>query len=171
MFALLNRFFDLVMMRLPPQAFPASRFLFGLVVVAFFAAALTSNLLVSDDIFYTVKRALLSVLNLCAGAALILMLANRRARWLQTATALLGGETVLIVFMLPVLIAYAMDISNVFIAISQWLLIIWELVFLGHVYRNALDSGMGAGIAIALIYVIASAVIKQTFVPFPAGAG
>lgn len=170
MFALFNRFFDLALMRLPPQAFPASRFLFGVVLVAFTLMVLLSNFMVTGILPYSVARALLSVAILAAAAAIILLLAKRRARWLQTVTALYGGEVVLVVFMLPVLVAYALDISNLFTTISQWLLIVWEIAFIGHVYRNSLDTGMGAGVAIAFIYVIVSAVIKQALVPFPEAA-
>lgn len=157
-------------MRLPPQAFPASRFLFGLVLAAFAAMAVMSNFLASGELAYAFLRALLSVFNLAVAAAIILFIARRPARWLQTTTALYGGEVVLFVFMLPLLVAYAFDISNIFIEISQWLLIVWELIFIGHVYRNSLDTGMGAGIAIALIYVIVSAIVKQSLIPYPEGA-
>lgn len=170
MYALFKRFLDLALMRLPPQAFPASRFLLGIALAAFAAMAVLSNFLASGEFAYALLRALLSVINLAAAAAVILLIARRPARWLQTATALYGGEVVLFVFMLPLLVAYAFDISNTFIVISQWLLIIWELIFIGHVYRNSLDTGMGAGIAIALIYVIVSAVVKQSLIPFPEGA-
>lgn len=170
MFALFNRYLDLALMRLPPQAFPASRFLFGVVLVAFTLMVLLSNFMVTGILPYSVARALLSVAILAAAAAIILLLAKRRARWLQTVTALYGGEVVLVVFMLPVLVAYALEISNLFITISQWLLIVWEIAFIGHVYRNSLDTGMGAGVAIAFIYVIVSAVIKQALVPFPEAA-
>jgi len=171
MSALFKRFLDLALMRLPPQAFPASRFLFGVVLAAFMLMAMLSNFLVTQDAGYSIARGILSALLLGAGAAVILLVTQRPARWLQTATALYGGEVVLIVFMLPILLAYLLDISNVFIVISQWLLILWEVVFIGHVYRNSLDTGMGAGVAIAFIYVIVSAVVEQSLIPFPEGAG
>ncbi|HEX6930436.1 MAG TPA: hypothetical protein VF267_14360 [Gammaproteobacteria bacterium] len=168
MAALFARYLDLVLMRLPPQAFPASRFLFCVTLLAFLAMVLASNFIVSRDITYAVVRAILSVFNLCAGTALILLVARRGARWQQTVTALFGGETVIGVIVMPVLLARSMGMDNIFILLSLLLFLAWELVFLGHVYRNALETGMGAGIFIAVIYVIASTWTKQQLMPFPA---
>ncbi|HEX7030456.1 MAG TPA: hypothetical protein VF254_07660 [Gammaproteobacteria bacterium] len=167
MVALFVRYLDLVLMRLPPQAFPASRFLFGVTLLAFLLTALASNFILSHDPVYSMVRAMLSVFNLCAAAALILLVARRSARWQQTASALLGGETVIGLLVLPVLLARAMGMENVFLFTSVLLFLIWELVFLAHVYRNALDTGMGTGLLVAVIYVIASSVIKQQLMPFP----
>lgn len=168
MFALFNRFLDLVLMRLPPQAFPASRFLFGVTIVACLLVSLGGNYVLSADIGYSIARAALSVFNLCAGAALILAIARRAARWQQTATALLGGESVIGLILLPVLLANAAGIENIFILLSMLLFLAWELVFLAHVYRNALETGMGAGMLIAVLYVVVSLVLKQQLAPFPA---
>ncbi|HEX7047723.1 MAG TPA: hypothetical protein VF275_09165 [Gammaproteobacteria bacterium] len=167
MIALFVRYLDLVLMRLPPQAFPASRFLFGVTLLAFAIVMLVSNFILSGDWVYSLVRAVLSVFNLCAGAALILVIAKRSARWQQTATALLGGETVIALIVLPVLLARTMGMENVFLLMSLLLFLAWELVFLAHVYRNALGTGMGTGLLIAVIYVISSVYIKQLVMPFP----
>lgn len=169
MFALFTRFLDLVLMRLPPQAFPASRFLFGLVCVTCMLVALAGNYALSQDAGYAIGRAILSVFNLCAGAGLILFAARRTARWQQTAIALLGGETIIGLILLPVILANAAGIENVFMLFSMIAFLAWELIFIGHVYRNALESGMGAGVLVAVVYVIASTFIKQALIPLPAG--
>lgn len=168
MFALFNRFLDLVLMRLPPQAFPASRFLFALTLITYALVSLAGNYVLSREAGYSVARTMLSLFNLCAAAALMLAVARRTARWQQTVTALLGGETVINLIVLPVLLASAAGIENVFILLSVLLFLAWELVFLAHVYRNALETGMGGGMLVAVLYVIASSVIKQQLVPFPA---
>lgn len=168
MFALFARYLDLVLMRLPPQAFPASRFLAGITLTAFAVTIFASNLVVAHDPGYAALRTLISVFNLCAGAALILSLARRSERWQQTVTALLGGETVIGLIVLPVLLAQSAGMSNVFLMMSLLLFLVWELVFIAHVYRNALETGMGTALLVAVIYVIASSVIKQQVLPFPA---
>jgi hypothetical protein len=168
MFALFNRFLDLVLMRLPPQAFPASRFLFGVTFVAYLLVSLGGNYVLSADAGYSMARAALSVFNLCAGAALILAIARRKARWQQTVIALFGGESVIGLILLPVLLTSAAGIENIFMLLSMLLFLAWELVFIAHVYRNALETGMGAGVLTAVLYVVASSVIKQQLAPFPA---
>lgn len=167
MLALFSRFLDLTLMRLPPQTFPASRFLLGLVAGVFALVAFASNLVLSGDALYSLGRTVLSVVTLTGAAALILAASGRVARWQQTATSLLGGETVIGAFLLPVLLVRAGGIDNVFIVISLLLFIVWELIFLAHVYRNALDTGMIGGVLVAIAYVIASTLFEQAILPFP----
>ena len=169
MFALFNRFFDLTLMRLPPQEFPASRFLLMLVLTLFALLTFMSNFVLTENLAYSLARSGMSIGTVGAAAALLLFATRRAARWQQTVTALYGGEVVLMVFMLPVLVAYVLNIENLFIMISQWLLIIWEIAFIAHVYRNALDSSMATGVIVAIVYIVASAVLKQELLPFPAG--
>ena len=156
------------MLRLPPQAFPASRFLLGLTATMFTLTLLAGNFVLVEDLSYALGRALLSVFNVGVAAALVLAMARRGHRWQQTVTALFGGETVIGLLLLPVLAVNAAGIENIFILLSVLLFLVWELVFIGFVYRNALDSGMGAGIAIAIVYVTVSSLVKQQLVPFPA---
>ena len=167
MLALFNRYLDLVLMRLPPQAFPASRFLFALVAVTFFVVATLASYVISDAPGYAALRALLSMATLAGFAEITLAFANRTARWQQTTTALFGGETVIGLVQLPVLLAWSSGLDNVFIAMSLLAFLAWELVFLAHIYRNALDRGMGTGIAVALVYVLLAMLIEQVVLPFP----
>lgn len=167
MLALFNRYLDLVLMRLAPQAFPASRFLLALVTIAFFFIATLASFVVSDSVPYAVLRAALSVLTLAGFAAIVLAIANRRLRINQTVAALLGGETVIGLVQLPVLLAWSSGLDNVFIAMSLLAFLAWELVFFAHVYRNALDRGMGIGLAIAVIYILLAMLVEQAVLPFP----
>lgn len=167
MLALFNRFLDLALMRCPPQDFPPSRFLLGLVVVAYAVLAFGTSLLVSENAGYSALGTLLAVADIGVGLALVLRVARRPERWLQTSIAIYGGKVVLIVFTLPVMLAFALGISNFFVGVSQLLLVIWQVVFIGFVMRNALDTGMGAGVAVALIFVIGTEVFEQWLLPFP----
>jgi hypothetical protein len=167
MLTLVRSYYELLLMRLPPQAFPASSGLFGIVLAAFAVVALTNNFLMSGEAGYALAHAGISIVNICAGTAIILFIARRLPRWQQTATALLGGTALLGAMLLPVLIVYVAGIQNIFIYLSMLAFNVWNLIFFAHVYRNALDTGMGAGIAVALIYLIASLFIKATLAPFP----
>lgn len=167
MLALFNRYLDLVLMRIAPQDFPASNFLLVIATAAFLAIATLASFVVSDSAGYAILRAVFSVVTLAGFAALVLALANRGRRWQQTAAALFGGETVIGLIQLPVLLAWASGIDNVFIAMSLLLFLAWELVFLGHVYRNALDRGMGTGLAVAVIYILLAMLAEQAVLPFP----
>lgn len=170
MVPLIKSYYQLLMMRLPPQAFPASRPLLVIVLLAFGLVSAISHYLLVGELAYAVGRAALAIINLSVGAGLILLVARRIVRWPQTLTALLGGSALLGAMLLPVMMVYVLGIQNIFISLSMLAFNIWELVFFGHVYRNALDTGMGTGIAVALIYLIASLYIKGTLLPIPDGA-
>lgn len=170
MVSLIKSYYELLMMRLPPQAFPLSRTLLVIALTAFAIVSVLNHFLLTGELGYSMARAGLSVLNLSVGAGLILLVARRMVRWPQTLTALLGGSALLGAMLLPVVMVYVLGIQNVFISLSILAFNIWELVFFGHVYRNALDTGMGTGIAVALIYLIASLYIKGALLPFPEGA-
>lgn len=168
MVTLIRTFYELLLMRLPPQVFPASRWLFGLTAFAFALIVAVNNMVIAGDAAYALARSGITIVNVCAGAAIILFIARRPERWQQTVTALFGGAALLGAMLLPVLIVYVSGIENVFIHLSVLAFNLWELVFFAHVYRNALEVGMGAGVAVALIYLISSLFIKATLVPFPA---
>lgn len=169
MLALVRSYYELLLMRLPPQAFPASAALFLIALAAFFVVAFLHHWIFAAT-HLALARAALSVANICAGSAIILFMARRSPRWLQTATALLGGAALLGLMLLPVTAVWMIGMRNIFVSLSLLAFGIWELVFFAHVYRNALDTGMGAGLAVALIYLLCSMYIKQVFVPLPVGA-
>lgn len=170
MVPLIKSYYELLMMRLPPQALPASRLLLVIAVIAFGLVSMVNHYLLAGELHYAVGRGALSILNLSVGAGLILLITRRIARWPQTLTALLGGSALLGAMLLPVVMVYVLGIQNIFISLSILAFNVWELVFFGHVYRNALDTEMGVGIAVSLIYLITSFYIKGALLPLPGGA-
>ena len=101
------------------------------------------------------------------GAAWVILLATRKTpRWPQTSIALAGGNTIFILLnaVLTLLAGRPLGMS---MAIALLLLMIWQIAFLGHVYRHALGVGMGGGILVAMIYILTSISIKQVFFQLP----
>lgn len=169
MLLLVRYFLDLVLLKLPPQAFPASRLLFAITLTGFAGTRFLDWYLATQDLLFSLLRTGLSLINLSAGTAVILLLWQRLPRWQQTMTAFMGGEAVLTLIVLPLMMVYAMGISNIFITLSFLSFMLWELIFFAHVWRHALDRGMGAGMLVALAYTLASSYIKQLLLPVPGG--
>ena len=164
MLQLVRYFFDLIRLRLPPQAFPASNFLFLLTTVSFLLTTLLYLSVAGYEMSFVMGRTALSLINQLAGAWLILALFKKGARWLQTATALLGGDTLFALIALPL----AGTGANSWLVVMLLLaLLIWQITFFAHVYRHALDTGFGAGILIGMIYLLVSSTIKQVVIPAP----
>lgn len=166
MLQLLRYFIDLIRLRLPPQAFPASNFLFLLTAAAFLLVTLAYLALAGFEPGFVIGRTVLGFVNQLAGAWLILALFNKSARWLQTTIALLGGDTLFALFALPLIASGAPADNGLLVALLLGLMI-WQIVFFAHVYRHALDTGMGAGILVGMIYVLVSSTIKQAILPAP----
>jgi hypothetical protein len=95
----------------------------------------------------------------------LLALTRRRARFLQTATALLG------VGALALLILYPLDSLIQLLGQDQLMAlpigVIWAAVFIGylfacaHIWRSALDSGLLLGVGISLGYFLLSSLIEH----------
>jgi hypothetical protein len=91
---------------------------------------------------------------------MLLAFARRRARFLQTATALLG------VAALAELILYPLDSLIRVMGEDKWASlpvgVLWTAVFIAyllacaHIWRSALDSGLLLGVVIALGYLVVS---------------
>ena len=166
MLQLIRYFFDLVRLRLPPQAFPASNFLFLLTAAGFLLVTFLYLALAGFEISFVVGRTALGFVNQLLGAWLILALFRKSHRWLQTATALLGGDAIFALLAMPLAGAGSLSENGLIVALLLSLLI-WQIVFFAHVYRHAVESGFGTGMALGVIYVLVSSTIKQALLPAP----
>jgi hypothetical protein len=160
MLPLAKAILDIALRRQSPANLPASLLLLAL---ASGAAALTEvlgALLPPPPNGQIPLRILLVVGMPLAFAWVILALARRRARFLQTATALLG------VGALADLILYPLDSLIGVIGMDKWAslpigvistaVLIGYLLACAHIWRSALDSGFPLGAAISLGYFVLS---------------
>jgi hypothetical protein len=165
---LLHYFLDLCLLRARPQDLPASEPLFGLVAANY----LLVGLILTVGPFGGVGRALaagvvdLGLLLLFLRA--MLSLRGHPARWLQTATALLGSLTLLSALGIPLDALLggteATSTRAETVAVVQLLLLIWTQVVTGHVLRHALQVSLGMGVMLSVTYtLVATAVIINLF--------
>ena len=165
MLLLAKAFLDIALRRQTPAYLPASLLL---LVAAACAAALTEvlgALLPPPPNGQIPLRIALEVGMPLAFAWGVLALTRRRARFLQTATALLG------VGALAALVLYPLDSLMRVLGedklISLPIGIIWIVVFIGflwacaHIWRSALDSGLFLGVGISLGYFALSLSIEH----------
>ena len=167
MATLARYFFDLARLRLAPQVFPASSFLLCLTMTAYMLAKLLQYSGFSLGLLEGFVRGLVDLSFLLGAAWIILLITRKASRWRQTSIALAGGNTIFILLN-AVLTMFATRPLSMSIAIALLLLMIWQIAFLGHVYRHALGIGMGGGILVAMIYILTSISMKQVFFQLPA---
>ena len=165
---LVSVFIDIAFHRQGPDALPASHFLFGLVVSAYsLVGALTLAL---DRPFAQVIAAIVFHVGLyLTFIALVLAHARRGARFLQTATAALGVETILGCIALPLLLTGAAGSTDggisILSSVTLLLIVVWSIDIVGFILARALDRAYVVGVMIMLGYVVISMTLGEYLFP------
>jgi hypothetical protein len=154
---LLSLFAHLCLLRAAPQQLPHSSFLMLLALGGYFLVGLSISLMQQD-----LGPALLSSavdLGLLVGLArLALWITNKGARAVQTVTALAGTGTLfeLMAWPLITLLQTSTQGTSSGLSLLLLLLIVWNIVVIGHILRHALDLAMWLASGIALFYIYTS---------------
>lgn len=167
MLVLVRHFYQLLTMQRAPQDFPASGFLLALVVAAYTVAGFLAHLAMAGEWLYALLRSILGVSLVLAGSGLLLTMFGRTSRWLQTAIALVGGEAFIGFASLPFVFVVTQGISNIFLELSLLMFLVWQIAFVGNVWRHALQTNMLVGILLAVGLIVGYASIEITLLPFP----
>ena len=165
MLLIAKAFLDIALRRQTPACLPASLLLLVLAGCAVALTEVLGALLPPPPNGQIPLRVVLEVGMPLTFAWILLALARRRARFLQTATALLG------VGALAALILYPLDSLIRVMGEDKWASlpvgVLWTLVFVGyllacaHIWRSALDSGFLLGAIITLGYLVLSSSIDH----------
>ena len=173
MLKLFNFFLDICLLRRAPQDLPASSTLF-------FAVLLINVLISAVGVIDVIKNpamalaaAMLDATMLIIVLRLVLLIQQRSARFLQTATALFGSASILSLLALPLQLAVgdssaATEPTSPIISLAYIVLIIWIQVVFGHVIRHALDISFALAIGLALSYSLIASIIIQSLFIMPA---
>jgi len=169
---LLQRVFDICLLRAGPQDLPASRFLLVLGVLAYAAVGMvmsTQNL----DIGQAVLLVALDGALLAGLLFALLWARDLLERYQQTLTALFGTGAILQLAALPILSWQQAGlgddtISPALMAASLllWMWLLWDLIVIGHILRHTLSTRLPIGVLLALAYLFISySVTRILFFP------
>ena len=147
------------LLRAGPQDLPGSGFL---VLLTAFLSLLTGTLVIIGA-FGSLTTALaaqaLDILLLLGLLRLLLQITGRSARFQQTAAALFGSGALINLVTMPMQLLSSGDPSTSapgeLGGLFYLAVIIWALVIVGHIIRQALEIRMAAGIMLALAYFLA----------------
>jgi hypothetical protein len=169
MLRLAKAFWDIALSRKSPAHLPASLFLLGLVAAAVALLEVVGALLPPGPSDRILTRVVLSVGLPLVFAWAVLAITRHRQRFLQTGIALLG------VAVLAELVLYPLgSLFNVIgvdkpasIPVGFLLLVgfVWYLLACANIWRAALDSGIGLGIAISVGYLLLSFALEEQLLP------
>jgi len=159
MLELLRLFTQIALLRRGPQDIPASPVLLGLTVLGYFAVNALVSLVLPPIPGAWLPQLGVEMLFMLAWYALLLRVAKRPERFLQTATAMFGYQLVLS----PLLIASSWLIQR-FPQDSVWLfpvliialvLAVWLIAAGGHVLKAALELTLAASVGLFILQIVA----------------
>jgi len=147
---LLHYFWQLCLLRSTPQALPAS-------VPLFYLLLLVNAVL--GVLFYWQSELQPGLILLEMGSEYLfqfgmlfiaLYLLGKQARFIQTANALLGANTLLALLALPFLLMVPSARLELIAALVFLFLIVWGVIVGGHILRHSFDISPYAGILLSL---------------------
>ncbi len=152
MFAITKLIFDICLLQKGPQDIPTSAWILRFIFPCYLLInALILNLNV--DFLSSLLHLAIDLCGLFLFALLLLHLYNKRSRFYQTFSALLGTDALLTLLVMPALATFSVNPSlPAFIVIV--LSILWHWVVLGHIFRHALDQSLSFSLGLVLLYLV-----------------
>ena len=164
---LAGAFCKMCLLKRRPQDVPASRELLLLTVAIYFLLDLLLAKL-DENITSVLAAALADTLFLLVFTLVLLLLCRKASRWTQTVTALAGTGVVFAVLLMPAVIALsgpeAMTAMQQALSILLYLVLIWYVGVLGHIFRHAMSSSFALGIFVSMVYLLIGVFIELTLV-------
>jgi len=167
--ALVHFFIELCLLRRNPQDLPASTTLFGLVLAVAVVGGLLLSITAGASLAAGLAQTLLDLLLMLGVLHLATKALNKQARYMQTATALVGADVVIgLVALLPVSLAQPVATgtepgADVLLAGLMFLVLVgWSVLVVGHILRHAFDLSLAQGVVIAIAFDVFSFVVIST---------
>ena len=153
--AILNPFIQICLLRQGPQDLPTSGILLAIALTAHTVMSIVwSN--ISQAAINAVLSGLLDTLMLVGLSTALLYAQRRKARVVQTLTALAGTGTIITFLALPVS-GWLQNVDQSagkggLAMIVLFLLMVWSLVVVAHIFRHALSIPFFFGLMLALVF-------------------
>ena len=162
-------FWEIALWRRSPAQLPASLFLLVLLAAVVALLEVADAMLPPSSSDRLVTRVALSVGLPLGFAWVVLAIARHGQRFLQTGIALLGVGILaeLVVYPVGSLLELAGADQPIAIPLGILMLMgfIWYLLACANIWRAALDSGAGLGIAVSVGYLVLSTMLAQQLLP------
>ena len=164
MYAYLNLLFNICLFRKGPQDIPHSQQVLRLTVLAY---AVTGYLLiqVSTDTLNALLQAAVEIILITGFAGLMLSLANKISRLVQTICALLGTDALISICAMPIIATLNLDSNNILAFFAMLALMIWHWLVTTHIIRHALDKSFSFALGIAFLYIFSASQIIGLLFP------
>ncbi len=147
-----------------PQDIPYSRFILHLSVAAY---ALVSYVLIQLSIngWQAFLHVGMEIILILIFTYLMLTLSNNRGRYTQTASALLGADTLISMLAIPAIGTLSINNNNPQAILAMFGLMVWHWLITAHIIRHSLDQSFLFATGIAFLYIFSSYQIMGVLFP------
>jgi hypothetical protein len=168
---LAKAFLKIALWRSTPADLPASLFLLALSACAAGLMEVLGALLTPGSLQELLVHIALEIVLPLAFVWVVLAAARRRARFVQTATALFGVDVLAALILYPLGAVYHAVSEDRLASLPVGFLLcvafVWYLLAGAHIWRSALDTGLLLGGIISVGFFILSLAIEQQLLPHP----
>lgn len=161
---LLKLIFDICLFRKGPQDIPESKALLLLLFIPIYAATSFLILILSIDAIHSILQALAGITLTLFSCKIILYIAKKPERYIQTASALIATDSLINFFALPVMSTLLVQGSTLAF-FSIIVLMFWHWLVSGHIFSNALAQPFSFGLGIAFLYILLSYQVMALLFP------
>ena len=169
---LIQLFTQIALLRRGPQDLPASLLLLGITIVGYYGINFLVISLMPPIQGWQDEHLEVEVAFTLAWYAVLLRLAGRSERTLQTTTAVFGFRAVLSPLLLIsqwLVLRFAKDTTWQLPVYFMWLmLVVWIIAANSHVVKAALEWSSGASVALVILQILASDLLVLSLFPAPA---
>ncbi|HIG64701.1 MAG TPA: hypothetical protein EYQ43_03880 [Methyloprofundus sp.] len=164
MYAYLKLLFNICLFSKGPQQIPHSTQLLRLTAVVY---ALISYLLiqVSTDSLSALLQVATELIIIFSFTALMLVIAKKMSRYVQTTSTLLGTDALISLLAIPVLNMLHQDASNMPAVFIMLALMLWNWLVTAHIIRHTLNKPFSFALGIAFLYVFFASQIMGLLFP------
>ena len=169
---LIQLFTQIALLRRGPQDLPASLLLLGIAIVGYYGVNLLVISLMPPVSGWQDEHLEVEVAFTLAWYVVLLRLAGRSERTLQTTTAVFGFWAVLSPLLLIsqwLVLRFAKDTTWQLPVYFMWLmLVVWIIAANSHVVKAALEWSSGASVALVILQILARDLLVLSLFPAPA---
>jgi hypothetical protein len=173
---LFQAYTQIALLRLGPQDLPAARLLLAVTMIAYFAVSLVViSLMPPMQGWEDQEHPAMDIAFWLVWYFVLLRLAGRSERILQTTTAVIGFQTILAAPMVIadwLLLRFAKDETWQLPVVLMWLMLfIWMIAANSHVVKASFEWSSFASVALVILQIFAQQLLMiALFAPFSPGA-
>lgn len=164
MYDYLALIFNLCLFKKSPEDIPYSQTILRWSVLAY---TIISFMLIQMSVteFSALLQVAVELMIILCFSSLVLMVAKKRQRFVQTTCALLGTDALISLCAMPAIASLSINPNNGLAFLAMLGLMIWHWAITAHIIRHALSQSFSFALGIAFLYIFSANQIMGVLFP------